>query len=356
MNILFFGSTTDSVIILDTLTQFPLSRLPFHIAALVTQPPRPVGRRQIISPTPVETFGKVHGIPVHSFASDPTKAWNYLDENDVVQTLASLEYEIVISASYGQKIPAAVLKKALYGGLNVHPSLLPRWRGADPVPWAILAGDSHTGVTVVTVEEQFDTGKIIAQQKVELVSDALPDPTRTNLFTTGTELLINVLQNIDASLAQGVPQDQKASTYASRLKRDDGYFPWEIIEESIQPNCSTTMEQLSNLTAGKAGEAILKKLHKYDPSIVLSTPLTVFLDRAIRALSPWPGVWTQVGWKMENRKWKMDNSKEQGDIKRLKILSAHLDTNNLILDNVQLEGKNPTSWKQFKAAYKDVII
>ena len=163
MNILFFGSTTDSVIILDKLFTTHYSLFTPRITAIVTQPPRPVGRKQLMTPTPVETWAKTRAITVLSFPSNTAKPWLYLDEAQVVDALEPLKADLIVSASYGQKIPAKTLKDAKFGGLNVHPSLLPRWRGGDPVPWAIMTGDHQTGVTIVSLSEKFeirpDTGK-----------------------------------------------------------------------------------------------------------------------------------------------------------------------------------------------------
>ena len=120
MKVILFGSTSDSVLILE--------KLRVHVCAVVTQPARPVGRNQVLTPTPVETWGKAHGIPVLSFPSDPSKPWLYANENQVIDTLEPLKADVLVSACYGQKIPWEAIKKVRFGGLNVHPSILPRWR------------------------------------------------------------------------------------------------------------------------------------------------------------------------------------------------------------------------------------
>ena len=165
INILFFGSTSDSVIVLERLFTLHSSLCTIQIQAIVTQPPRPVGRDHIVTPTPVEIWGKAQNITTLSFESNPLKPWLYKDEQQVIDTLQSVQADLLISASYGQKIPTETLTSAQFGGLNVHPSILPRWRGGDPVPWAILTGDHQIGVTVVTLSEKFDEGLIVAQKK-----------------------------------------------------------------------------------------------------------------------------------------------------------------------------------------------
>lgn len=253
MKILFFGSTSDSVLVLE--------KLP-NVVAVVTQPPKPIGRKQIITPTPVEIWAKEKHVPV--FTTPPQES-----------------FDLVISASYGEKIP--------FPGINVHPSLLPRWRGGDPVPWAILSGDKKIGVSLVTLTEKFDQGLILAQEKIPILDTDTTDPLRAKLFSIGTELLVKNLPDIINKKIKGVPQNIEGQPYARRLTRDDGFEPWETL---INPN-----------------EAIR-------------------INRKFRAFHPWPGLWTLF------------------EGKRLKILGF-----TTVPTTVQLEGKKPVSWEQFNDAY-----
>jgi methionyl-tRNA formyltransferase len=263
MKIVFFGSTSDSVLVLQKLSD---------VVAVVTQPPKPVGRKQTITPTPVEQWAKSHNIPVTTLTA-----------------VTPFKPDLLVSASYGEKIPAELITMAKFGGLNVHPSLLPRWRGGDPVPWAIISGDHQIGVTVVTLSEQFDRGKIIAQQKIPITDHDTSGPLRTKLFGLGAELILESLPDYLSGKNKGTPQKTEDQPYAKRFTREDGFEPWEKI---INP-----------------GEEER-------------------LNRKFRALHPWPGLWTRF---RENR---------------LKILGFdHTPT------LVQLEGKTPISWEQFKTAY-----
>ena len=263
IRVIFFGSTSDSVLVLDKI--YTLSPEPYTLAAVVTQPPKPVGRKQIITPTPVEIWAKSHDIPVTT--------------RDVI---APFKPDLLVSASYGEKIPAEAIQGAKYGGLNVHPSLLPRWRGGDPVPWAILSGDHQIGVTVVTLAEKFDQGAIIAQKKIPITEHDTSDPLRTKLFELGADMLADVIKKLPVHGAtqkiEGLPA-QAGEPYAKRFTREDGFEPWEKI---IDPNESER------------------------------------INRKFRALHPWPGLWTLK------------------DGKRLKILGfTHTPT------IVQWEGKKP---------------
>lgn len=263
MKILFFGSSSDSMLVLQKLS---------GVVAVVTQPPKPVGRKQVITPTPVAMWAKSHSLPQTS-----------------LDVLSPFKADIFISASYGEKIPIDAIKSARYGGLNVHPSLLPRWRGADPVPWAIFSGDHQIGVSIVTLSEKFDQGSIIAQKKIPITDTDTSGPLRTELFRIGADLLTQTLPDYVSGKNRGVPQKIQDEPYARRFVREDGFESWENI---LNPKESAR------------------------------------INRKFRALHPWPGLWTTF------------------HEKRLKILL--FDTEPRI---IQLEGKRPVSWEQFKTAY-----
>lgn len=306
MNILFFGSTSDSVIVLEKLSCVK----GFSIAAVVTQPAKPIGRKQTITPTPVETWAKARNIAVLSFPSHPEKPWLYKNEQVVADTLQPIHADLLISASYGVKIPWETIQQARFGGINVHPSILPYWRGADPVPWAILTGDHQIGVTVVTLSKSFDQGKILAQKKIPIMPNDLSDPLRTKLFTIGADLLVALLPRyVEGKIKSVTPHYDKTLPYAKKFKREDGFEPWEHIAAAMADGTEADR-----------------------------------IERKFRALHPWPGVWTTITQAQSNKV----TDKEQ---KRLKISKLHVDHERLVLDTVQLEGKKPVSWQQFQTAY-----
>jgi len=298
---LFFGSTSDSVIVLDALYHGRIPSYRIRLIGVTTQPPSPVGRKHTVTPTPVESWARAHEIPVYSFPPAREKPWQYSDENSVAASLGSLGAQLLVCASYGQKIPISVIGNARFGGLNVHPSLLPRWRGADPVPWAILSGDRQTGVSVVTLSAKFDEGRIIAQKKVPIKNTDRSDPLRTKLFRLGSALLVRSLPGFLDGRQRGKKQSVLVGAYARRLTRQDGYEPWDTLQRTT-------------------GENALR------------------IERKIRALAPWPGVWTVVSF--------------ASGPKRLKILDASLSNDALRINTVQMEGKNPIPFAQFQNAYQ----
>lgn len=310
LHILFFGSTAESVRILHRLFQLSIGNYQLVIKGVVTQPPRPIGRNQIVSPTPVETWAKKNTIPVLSFPSDTKTPWLYENEQNVIDAIQTFKPDLLVSASYGQKIPIQTIRDAKYGGLNVHPSLLPRWRGADPVPWAILSGDHQTGVTIVTLAEKFDEGNIIAQKKIPILPTDTTPILYPKLFTLGAQLLVEALPDylsgknkgkpqVSSQLTPGVEQLHTSgiSSYARRLTKQDGFVSWQELKAAME---------------GANAETI---------------------DRKFRAFDPWPGLWTLFGQK------------------RLKILKLHIQGEKFIIDQVQLEGKNPVPFSQFSSAY-----
>jgi methionyl-tRNA formyltransferase len=329
LKILFFGSTADSVIVLQKIADA-------GVEAVITQPPRAIGRRNIPVSTPVQQWAEARSIPVAAFPTHPEKPWLYADPDHVRDNLLTLHADLIISASYGQKIPSEIITAASNGGLNVHPSLLPRWRGGDPVPWAILAGDTETGVSVVTLGTAFDAGRIVAQERVSIVETDTSAPLRSTLFTVGAELLSHRLKDIGRYPPENIsfPQDSSDPEPVSRrFTRDDGYLPWEVLKKARNGE--------SALAIGEYGyqAPIIADYVRIKPDLSQERSLAAVLHRFFRALHPWPGIWSKLS---------INNSEL-----RIKILACRLSEDNmtLIIDSVQLEGKKPVPYAQFVQAY-----
>ncbi|OGG29342.1 hypothetical protein A2973_02340 [Candidatus Gottesmanbacteria bacterium RIFCSPLOWO2_01_FULL_49_10] len=345
LSFLFFGSTADSVIVLRSLCH----NAPITCQAVITQPARPVGRRGVVTPTPVEQWAKGEGTSVVTFDSDGDKPWLFANEEDVVNTLQTFKADFLVTACFGQKIPLGLIGSTRFGGLNVHPSLLPHWRGADPVPWAILAGDRETGVTIATLSETFDTGRIIAQKKIAITDTDTSGALRTKLFTLGADLLVAILPTyLSTGLSPSNHHTFKGGTlqgsYARRLTRDDGFLPWELISSAIGGAPAKSMQPYGHI-------AIIRDFMHNNERWMDETAMAVVIERFIRALSPWPGIWTLL------RQVRLPAGQGYGGQareKRLKILACHVTpgTQRLTIDSVQLEGKQPVSYVQFAANYR----
>jgi methionyl-tRNA formyltransferase len=194
-----------------------LGRLATHpsvdLVAVVTVPPRPVGRRAVETPTPVDVQARELGLPVRT----PER----LRSPGAVADLLALEPDLVVLADYGQIVPAALLDRP-HGALNLHPSILPRHRGATPIPAAILAGDTETGVSVIRMDAGIDTGPIVASERSTLEGDETAPALEARLAIAAAGVLARVLDPwLDGEL-EAVPQPVDGATMTRPLRRADG--------------------------------------------------------------------------------------------------------------------------------------
>lgn len=318
---IFFGTSNNSIIVLEKLMSNG-----YLCETVITVPDKPIGRKQILTPSPVKIFAKKNNIPVLSFSSlndllVPPKSRQRRDEGgSSLGNLGDLVMFAVI-ADYGLLIPPEIIRLFPKGILNIHPSLLPAYQGATPVPFQILRGEKEGGVTIITINEKFDEGNIIAQEKFSILDHETTETLLIKGFIFGAKLLVKILPDYLDEKLKPLPQDLSKKSYFPRFTRNDGFIDWKVIqnmvkgnpiEEDDKPQCM----KLAHIPASK----------------------TLFsIKRAIYALNPWPGVWTKINVK--------------GSPKRLKILKVHFENNQLVLDLVQLEGKNPVNWKQFENAY-----
>ena len=190
----------------------------YTIAAVVTQPDRPKGRKKILTPPPVKIEAELHNIPVYQplRMRDPAAA----------EVITSFKPELIVTAAYGQILPKSVLAIPRYGCINVHGSLLPKYRGGAPIQHAIMKGESLTGVTIMYMAEGLDTGDMIS--KVELpITDTDDAGTLFNkLSVAGAELLKRTLPELLEGRIQAIAQNDEEATYAPVLKRDDERIDW----------------------------------------------------------------------------------------------------------------------------------
>ena len=289
MKIVFFGTPDYVLPILKALHKAYVAGPGISpIAAVVTQSPKPIGRKQILAYSPVDKWAHAHKVPIYYSASDLAK--NPPDA------------DIGILASYGEIIKKNVIDLFPQGILVIHPSLLPKYRGASPIPAAIMNADAFTGCSIIKMDKKMDHGPVISQFKEEILEDDNSETLRNRIFEKSAEVLIEMLPAYIHGKIKLKAQDEEKATYTKLMKREDGFI---------------------DLT--KKGQ---------DPSFVVNF---------IRAMSPWPGAYTNV------------KIKDQA-VKRLKLIKAHLESGEVVFDEVQLEGKNPVSWEQFKNGYKEAVF
>lgn len=317
--LVFFGTPDYVIPVLEA-----LKGAGHEISAVVTQPPKPVGRKGVLTPSPAALWAQRHGIAV--FDGKPKK---------IVGELRILNAELGLLGAYGRILPPELLTIFPHGILNIHPSLLPKYRGASPVQAAIAAGDKQTGVTIIKLDEEMDHGPITAQFTEDIKDDDTAGTLRERLFQKAADALPKILYRYIAMEIKPQEQNHTEATYTTLLKKEHGFIPPKYIEAAVQGD----------------------PLHKEEWQIpfikgCIVTPDAQHLERFIRAMSPWPGAWTEV---------KLGTRHEELGTRRLKILKAHVEKiqepksprARLVPDLVQLEGKNPVSWEEFKKGYPE---
>jgi len=284
---IFFGSEENSVIILKKLISLPYLK----IVAVVTQPPRPKGRKQILTPTPVNQFAQKHHLTILTPQKLDQKVINYFNKGK--------KPKLGVLAAYGKIIPQKLIDIFSWGIINIHPSLLPQFRGPTPVEMALLSGQKETGVSIFLIDFQIDHGPLLTQTKEKIRLHDNQELLSKRLFKLGAETLANTLPQYLSKQITPTPQNHQKATFTKLLNRDDGYIKYKVLKKAIN----------------QGGLKAIK------------------IERKIRAYYPWPGTFIKL--KTKNEKLKA---------KRMKILKAHLENDRLVLEQIQLEGKKPVAW------------
>ena len=219
---------------------------------------------------------------------------------DDFRKIKNLKPDLVVVASYGKIIPKEILKIPKYGCLNVHGSLLPKYRGPSPIQTAILNGDEETGITIILMDEKIDHGDVVANSKFKIQNSKLTyEELLKELANLGAKLLSETIPKWITGEIKPEPQDESRASYTKILKREDGKIDW-------------------------------------------SRPVSE-IEKKIRAFNPWPGAFTFI--------------KKNNKVIRVKILEAELPKNNkLIIKKLQPEAKKPMSFEEFKRGYPNFII
>lgn len=215
MRTVFMGTPQFAVPILGSLL-----RSPYQVVAVYTQPDKPVGRRQRLTPSPVKELAREHKIPVIQPST--------LKTAEVVQDLASLKPELIVVAAFGQILPREVLSLPKFGCLNIHPSLLPQYRGPSPVATSLLCGDLLTGVTIILMDEGLDSGPILAQEKVGIAATDTTGSLTAKLAHVGAGLLMDTLPKWLKGELEPQPQGESQATYSRLITSKDGEIDWHL--------------------------------------------------------------------------------------------------------------------------------
>jgi methionyl-tRNA formyltransferase len=221
MNIVFMGTPQFAVPSLEMLLGAG-----YDVVGVVTQPDRPQGRKKVLTPTPVKEAALKHGIPV----LQPIR----LRAPEAVAEVEALKPDLIVTAAYGQILPKSVLDMPRFGCLNVHGSLLPKYRGGAPIQRSIINGEKETGVTLMYMAEGLDTGDMIAKVAVPIEYEDTSGSIFDKLSVAGAQLLKQQLPLILSGQANRVPQNDSESTYAPNLTREDERLNWSADAESVR--------------------------------------------------------------------------------------------------------------------------
>jgi methionyl-tRNA formyltransferase len=189
-----------------------------QLVAVYTQPDRPAGRGRKLRFSPVKELAVKHNIKV-------VQPQSFKDDEDI-QTLRSLEADLMVVAAYGIILPQRVLDAPVFGCINIHASLLPRWRGAAPIQRAILAGDAYTGVTLMQMDAGLDTGDMLATERVDIAQHTTSAELHDLLKVTGAKLLMKKLDAIENGTIETVRQDDSRACYATKLTKQEAEIDW----------------------------------------------------------------------------------------------------------------------------------
>lgn len=295
LKIIFIGTSEFSVPALEKLKNNHL-----NILAVITQPDKPVGRKKIITASPVKIVANKYRLPV----LQPNKI------SEIEKDLIDLKPDLAIMISYGQIIPQAIINIPKYGTLNIHPSILPKYRGSSPIQNAILNGEKQTGVTIMVVDQKMDHGPIIKSEKTKVDNKNYLE-LHNELAHTGASLLLKIIPDYINGKIKAKEQNDDKATFTKILNRDDGKIDWS--KKAIE------------------------------------------IERQVRAYYPWPGTWCYTE---DNKKVKIikvtikdekKKNKNYGEI--IKTVDGEMEIlcsqGSLIVETIQLEGKNEINGSDF---------
>ena len=302
-HVVFMGTPEFAVPILLVLCEH------HDLVGVVTQPDRPAGRGRTLTPSPVKQAALAAELPVFQPRTLRTPA--------VVQQLADWAPDVIVVAAFGQILPASVLELPPYGCLNLHGSLLPRYRGAAPIPAALLAGDEQTGVTLMKMDEGLDDGPILAQAECPITGIDTTASLTAKLSDMAAQLLIEKLPGWLAGELELQPQDESKATYCGQLEKEDGRLDW-------------------------------------------SRP-AAYLDRQVRACDPWPGAFTSWQGRMLKVLRARPRPQEQrpgapGQVVEMEPgIGVVTGEGTLQLLDVQLSGKRAVTAEQFARGQRKLV-
>ena len=288
MNYIFFGSPKFAAIVLNE-----AAKAGFSPSIVITNPDRPAGRKKILTPPPVKLAAEKLKIPI----LQPEKLTPQIFGSRTSEK--TFFYSFFLVAAYGKLIPEKILEIPRFGVLNIHPSLLPIYRGPTPIQTAILNGDKETGVSLMLLDKELDHGPIIAREKITIAETDTTETLSERLATLGVKLLIQIIPDFLDNKIKPIPQNHLKASITKKFETGDAFVKYKDLADAV---------------SGKSPEKAKK------------------INCLIHALNPEPGTWTITG---ENPILNISKNK------RVKLLESEAEGDTLILKKIQVEGKNP---------------
>lgn len=304
--IIFCGTPEFSVPYLEGLLADP----DFFVSGIITQSDKPSGRDQAVSPSPIKLLAQKNNLPI--WQPEKLRA-----DESIVAELKKTGADMLIVVAYGQIIPKSILDMFPKGAINVHPSLLPKYRGASPIQSALLNGETETGISIMLMDEKMDHGPILCQERVALTGEETNESLHQQLAPLGVALLIGTIKKFLAGEIQPQAQNESEATFCAIITKEDGRLDWS-----------------------KSAQEIKQKIH---------------------AFFPWPATWTTLN----NQRLKIfppvmikKTGGSRKNVGELEIMESDLAVNcgqdKLILNKIQLEGKKEISASDFIRGHKDI--
>lgn len=191
-----------------------------EIVGVWTQPDRPAGRGLKYTPSPVKQLALEHALPVHQPVS--------LRDEEAIAALRACAADVMVVAAYGLLLPPAVLQLFPYGAINIHASLLPRWRGAAPIHRALLAGDEETGISIMQMDAGLDTGPVLWREAIPILPTDTTGSLHDRLATLGAQTLLQALEGVAAGTLEAIPQPSEGVTYAAKIDKAEAQVDWRL--------------------------------------------------------------------------------------------------------------------------------
>jgi len=308
LRIIFAGTPDFAKYILDYIVGNGLD-----IVAIFCQPDRPKGRGRILTPCPVKVSATTHKLDIYQPES--------LNDSETQSLISSLNADIMIVVAYGQILPKAVLKSTKYGCLNIHASLLPRWRGAAPIQRSILAGDTQTGIGVMQMDEGLDTGDILLEKKCQINATDSMLSLHDKLAQLGAKAILEVLSSIGTLNPR--TQSESGIMYAKKLTKDEAWIDWN-----------------------RSADEINNQIRAFNPYPMAQTYATSnkFDRKVLRIIS--------------SSIVDISHSNNPGEIIKCEKSTCQIATGSGVINinTVQLAGKNAVSIKDFNNAYKLTLL